>query len=95
MSIERPSAHVSMADLTHEYHDHEHTHDGAVVPMPDELESHGSKLVYLYLSIVDEATVEELQATLEMPQLALFPVLDTLEGANLVNRDGMTYSIPA
>ena len=44
---------------------------------------------------VDEATIGELQSTLEMQQLALFPTLDTLEGKDLIERDGETFTIAA
>lgn len=59
--------------------------------IPDEIESTGSKLVYLYLDAVDRATVEELQSSLHMKQLALFPYLETLTGEGLVERDGQQY----
>ncbi len=59
--------------------------------IPSEIDSTGSKLVYLYLNTVDEATIEELQSSLHMKQLALFPLLGTLESAELVERDGQRY----
>ena len=63
--------------------------------MPATLESSDSKLVYLYLTTIDEATISELQSTLEMQQLALFPTLDTLEGEGLIERDGETFTATA
>lgn len=63
--------------------------------MPATLESSNSKLIYLYLVTVDEATISELQSTLEMQQLALFPTLNTLEGEGLIERDGETFTVAA
>ena len=59
------------------------------------LDSSNSKLVYLYLETVEEATISELQSTLDMQQLALFPTLDTLEGEGLIERDGETFTATA
>ena len=63
--------------------------------LPAELDSSNSKLVYLYLTTAEEATITDLQTTLDMKQLALFPVLDTLEGEDLIERDGETFTIAA
>ncbi|MFC7007702.1 MarR family transcriptional regulator [Halalkalicoccus salilacus] len=63
--------------------------------MPAALNSSSSKLVYLYLATVDEATISELQSTLEMQQLTLFPTLDTLEGEGLIEREGETFTVAA
>lgn len=60
--------------------------------LPETLESSDSKLVYLYLATVDEATISDLQSTLGVKQLALFPTLDTLEGEGLIERDGETFT---
>jgi hypothetical protein len=86
MSNDSSYTHMSMTDLTHEQ-----THETAV-PIPETLDSSGSKLVYLYLSTVDKATIDDLQTTLDMQQLALFPVLQTLQNADLVDHNGMTYT---
>lgn len=59
--------------------------------VPPEIDSTGSKLVYLYLHTVEQATVEELQSSLRMKQLALFPYLETLADEGLVERDGRQY----
>jgi predicted transcriptional regulator len=69
------------------------THDRTEIPT--EIESTGSKLVYLYLQTAGEATIEELQSSLGMKQLALFPVLDTLSSSGLVARDGERYTVAA
>ena len=60
--------------------------------LPETLESSDSKLVYLYLATVEEATISDLQSTLGVKQLALFPTLDTLEGEGLIERDGETFT---
>ncbi|MEM4782391.1 MAG: helix-turn-helix domain-containing protein [Halalkalicoccus sp.] len=69
------------------------THDRTEIPT--EIESAGSKLVYLYLSTAGEATIEELQASLGMKQLSLYPVLDTLSSDGLVTREGERYAVAA
>jgi predicted transcriptional regulator len=89
MNLDNFYTRMSTTDPTH---DQEHE---TAVTIPTTLDSSGSKLVYLYLSTVDEATIEDLQTTLEMQQIALFPVLETLESADLVDHDGMTYTTAA
>jgi predicted transcriptional regulator len=69
------------------------THDRTTIPT--EIESTGSKLVYLYIDTAGEATIEDLQSSLRMKQLALFPVLDTLSSAGLVTRKGEVYTVAA
>lgn len=63
--------------------------------MPADLDSSNSKLVYLYLETVEEATIDDLQSTLDLKQLALFPTLATLEGKDLIERNGETFTIAA
>lgn len=75
---------MSAAELTSEQR-------SATTAIPPEIESTGSKLVYLYLHTVERATVEELQRSLRMKQLALFPYLETLVDDGLVERDGRQY----
>jgi hypothetical protein len=60
--------------------------------LPTALESTGSKLVYLYLDLTGDATIDELESTLGMRKLALYPVLDTLSAAGLVERDGEAFT---
>lgn len=43
--------------------------------MPEAVDSPSSKLVYLYLHTAGEAHIDELQATLQMKKLALYPSL--------------------
>ncbi len=40
--------------------------------MPAEFDSSNSKLVYLYLEMVEEASITDLRSTLDMKQLTLF-----------------------
>ena len=61
--------------------------------MPSELDSSASKLVYLYLKTAGECTVSELQASLDMKKISLYPLLKTLSKQNLVDRDGERYSL--
>lgn len=71
------------------------TQTTAITPIPATLDSPNSKLVYLYLATVEEATIGDLESALEMQQLALFPTLDTLEGEGLIERDGETFTVAA
>lgn len=61
------------------------------VAVPDSIDSPQAKLVYLYLRTTAGATVEELDDSLDLKRLALFPVLDTLESRDLIDRDGERY----
>lgn len=67
----------------------------AIDSIPAELDSSNSKLVYLYLSTVEEASIDDLQAALDIQQLTLFPTLRTLEGEDLIERDGETVTVAA
>jgi DNA-binding MarR family transcriptional regulator len=66
------------------------THQAAV---PDDLESPRAKLVYLYLSTHDGATVSELQDGLSMKKITLFSILKTLRGRGLVGQDRDQYVV--
>ena len=59
--------------------------------LPDTVDTAGSKLLYLYLSIENEATIDELQAALEMKKITLYSFLQTLRSADLVERVGAKY----
>jgi len=61
------------------------------VSVPSELTSDGTKLVYLYLQVSGESTLDELNQSLEMKTISLLPILDTLVGLDLVAREGNTY----
>lgn len=65
------------------------------VSLPPRSGTTGSKLVCLYLSVVGTATMDELNETLDMRRLRLYPMLSTLEADGLVERDGDTFrSLP-
>ena len=66
-----------------------------LVPLPSTLETTGSKLVYLSLHVSGEATVNDLVKTLDMKMLTLYPVLETLENEDLIERDGATFTTVA
>jgi len=61
------------------------------VSVPSGLTSDGTKLVYLYLQVSGESTLDELNQSLEMKTISLLPILDTLVGLDLVAREGNTY----
>ncbi|WP_253736465.1 TrmB family transcriptional regulator [Halohasta salina] len=65
--------------------------DPTSVTVPAELTSDGTKLVYLYLQVTGESTVDELNQSLEMKTISLLPILNTLVGMDLVAREGNTY----
>lgn len=60
-------------------------------PLPPVLDSSSSKLVYLYLRIADEATIDEMEGVLGLKKVTLYPLLQTLTAADLVERSGATY----
>lgn len=63
----------------------------ARIDLPGTVDSSGAKLVYLYLSIQNDATIDELQAALDMKKLSLYSLLETLTAADLVDRAGEQY----
>jgi DNA-binding IclR family transcriptional regulator len=60
--------------------------------VPDTLTSSGAKLIYLYLQIEEQATIDELHRDLNMHKSTLYSLLRTLTTADLVERTGTTYS---
>jgi DNA-binding IclR family transcriptional regulator len=67
--------------------------DAKQIALPNELDSTSSKLVYLYLRTAGECTVDDLQSSLDMKKISLYPLLQTLSKQGLVDRDGETYSL--
>ena len=59
--------------------------------VPDDLTAADSKLVYLFVAVSDGATVDELQSSLGLKKISLFPVLDTLSERGLIARDDDEY----
>lgn len=60
--------------------------------LPDAFETSGAKLVYLYLDVAGEATIDELQAALGMKKVTLYSLLQTLTATELVDRVGTEYA---
>jgi predicted transcriptional regulator len=67
--------------------------DAKQIALPNELDSASSKLVYLYLRTAGECTVDDLQSSLDMKKISLYPLLKSLSKQGLVDRDGETYSL--
>jgi DNA-binding MarR family transcriptional regulator len=62
--------------------------------LPDDLTAADSKLVYLFVAVSDGATVDDLQAALDIKKISLFPVLDTLSDRGLIERVEDEYVAP-
>lgn len=60
-------------------------------PLPRSLESSNSKLVYFYLQIEGDATIDELERALGLKKVTLYSLLRTLTAAGLVEQSGPTY----
>jgi DNA-binding IclR family transcriptional regulator len=60
--------------------------------LPDTIDTSGSKLVYLYLKIENEATINELHAALGMKKITLYSLLQTLKATDLVDQEGAIYT---
>jgi len=69
--------------------------ESTVDALPEELDSPRAKLVYLYLSVADDAALTDLQETLDLKKITLFSILDTLQSRDLVEHDGETYAVSA
>lgn len=65
----------------------------AATTMPRELHSAQAKLVYLYLSTHEEATLSELGANLDMTKLTLYSILRTLTARELVTHTDGHYTL--
>ena len=59
--------------------------------LPSDLDSMGSKLVYLHLHYSSGRTVQELCYTLNIPTISIYPILNTLREEGLVERNGNQY----
>ncbi|WP_142856344.1 helix-turn-helix domain-containing protein [Salinigranum halophilum] len=67
--------------------------DETTPDLPTELDSTSSKLVYLYLRAAGACTVDELQASLDMKKISLYPLLKSLSKKGLVDSEGETYRL--
>jgi len=65
--------------------------DPESVSVPSDLSSDGTKLVYLYLQVSGESTLEELNRSLEIKTISLLPILNTLQSKELVDRHDEYY----
>ncbi|KAB1188152.1 MULTISPECIES: TrmB family transcriptional regulator [Haloferax] len=63
------------------------------IELPGELESPSAKLVYLYLTTHDGASITELQDGLEMKKISLYSILGTLCKRGLVRQEAERYHI--
>ena len=61
--------------------------------LPTSLDSTASKLVYLYLDVAGESTVTDMESSLDMQKISLYPLLKSLSKKDLVVRDGETYRL--
>jgi predicted transcriptional regulator len=61
--------------------------------IPSELESPRAKLVYLFLSTYGEATISELESSLEMKKISLYSILSTLCDRGLIDQDAERYRL--
>ena len=59
--------------------------------MPAGLQSPRAKLVCLYLSTAEKATITELQEQLDMKKLSLYSILKTLQKRGVVSKDADSY----
>lgn len=64
----------------------------ASIELPDTLNSAGAKLLYFYLQIEEDATVDELQTALGLKKVTIYSLLQTLTATGLVEQSGTTYS---
>jgi DNA-binding MarR family transcriptional regulator len=62
--------------------------------VPDDLTAAESKLVYVAVSVSGGATIDDLQSSLNLNKITLFPVLDALSERGLIDRVGSEY-VPA
>ncbi|AZH23878.1 TrmB family transcriptional regulator [Haloplanus aerogenes] len=61
------------------------------IDVPDDLTSAESKLVYLFLTATDGASIDELHDALDIRKISLFPVLRTLTERDVIAREGAIY----
>lgn len=59
--------------------------------VPKSLESPGAKLIYLYLRVCGNSTLEDLHEDLNLPIVSLYGLLSELESRDIVRRQGRFY----
>ncbi|WP_226040083.1 MarR family transcriptional regulator [Natrinema sp. DC36] len=62
-------------------------------PLPTELDSAQSKLVYVTLEATDGATTEDLSRLLNMQKLTILSVLSSLSSQGLIEETGSAYVV--
>lgn len=62
------------------------------VTVPRELDSPRSKLVYLFLTVEGEATIDELTNSLGVKKISLYPTLNRLAQNGFIHQTGETYA---
>lgn len=66
-----------------------------VESLPANLTSPQSKLVYLYLEVAGETTLDELASALSMQKIDVLSVVRSLADDDLIERDGTQYALCA
>jgi Sugar-specific transcriptional regulator TrmB. len=61
--------------------------------LPPELHSPRAKLVYLYLTTNEDATVSEMGDSLGMKKMSLYSILKTLREQDMVAREDDAYTL--
>lgn len=56
--------------------------------LPAEIDSPRAKLVYLFVTVSEETTVDDIQDALAMKKISLFSILGTLSKRDLVEKSG-------
>ena len=69
------------------------TAHSAAPALPPELQSPSAKLVYLYLTTSERATVSDMCESLGMKKISLYSILRTLRKEGLIDRDGDAYTL--
>ncbi len=69
------------------------TAHSAAPTLPPELQSPRAKLVYLYLTTNDSATVADMCDSLGMKKISLYSILKTLRKQGMIDRDGDAYTL--
>jgi hypothetical protein len=63
----------------------------ALTSVPEGIESPRAKLVYVYCSVSDGATTEQLCANLSITRLTLYPILESLQERDVLEREDDRY----
>ena len=63
----------------------------ALTTVPNEIDSPRAKLVYVYLTVTDGATTDELCDRLSITRLTLYPILESLSDREFVERRDDRY----